>query len=70
MNDQLGRVFRAHCRGVDADFGILRPLVRAVDAGEVLELAGPRLLVEALHIAALGDLERGVDEDFDELAFG
>ena len=32
------------------------------------ELAAPRLLVEPLRVARLGDLERRVDEDLDELA--
>ena len=44
--------------------------VGAVDAGEVLELARARLLVEALHVARLGHGERRVDEDLDELALG
>ena len=32
------------------------------------ELAAPRLLVEALGVALLGDAQRRVDEDLDELA--
>src|SRR3546814_11767706 len=40
----------------------------AVDAGEIFELAAARFLVEPLHIARLGDLDRRIDEDFDELA--
>ncbi len=43
-------------------------LVGAVDAGEVLQLAGAGLLVEALHVARLGHRQRRVDEDLDELA--
>ena len=33
-----------------------------------VELAAARLAVEALRVALLGDRERGVDEDLDELA--
>jgi hypothetical protein len=46
----------------------LRRLVGAVDAGEVLDLAAAALRVEAPWVALLGDLERRVDEDLDELA--
>ena len=70
VDDQLGRVLGAGRGGVDADLGLLGRFVGAVDAGEVLELARARLLVEALHVARLGDRERGVDEDLDELALG
>ena len=55
---------------VDMDFGVLGPLVRRVDAREVLDLAAPRLLVETLGIALLGELERCVDEDLEELPGG
>ena len=37
--------------GVDAELGALGRLVRVRDAGELLDLAGERLLVEALHVA-------------------
>ena len=47
---------------------LLGRLVGRIDAGEVLELAAPGLLVQALGIALLGDRERRVDEDLDELA--
>ena len=48
--------------------GALGPLVRRVDAGEVLQLAPPRLLVEPLGVALLGHAQRRVDEDLDELS--
>ena len=38
--------------GVDHDLGVVGLLVRVVDAGEALDLAGERLRVEALHVAA------------------
>ena len=56
---------------VDPDLGVLGHLVRrvGVDAGEVLDLPGERLLVEALGVAVLGDLvDGGVHVHLDELA--
>src|ERR1700712_1022593 len=52
--------------GVDADAGVLRLLVRARDAGEVGDLAGSCLGVEALAVASLALLERGGDVHEDE----
>src|SRR5690348_4755280 len=70
LDDQVrGFVGRHLCR-VDADFGVLRLLVRAVDAGEILELAGAGLGIEALGVALLGFGERRIDKDLEELALG
>ena len=44
--------------GVEAELRVRRLLVRVRDAGEVLDLAGERLLVEALRVALGADLER------------
>jgi hypothetical protein len=41
-------------------------LVRRRDARELLDLARPRLLVQALGVALLRYFERDVDVDFDE----
>src|SRR3712207_2506568 len=60
--DLLGRLLGRELGGVDADLGALRRLVGAVDAGEVLQLPGPGLPVEALHVAPLGLGQRSVDE--------
>ena len=46
--------------------GILRLLVRIGDAGEMLDLARERLLVEALRVALGAHLERRRDVDLDE----
>ena len=43
-------------------------LVRVVDAGEALDLARERLLVETLHVAPRALVDRGLDEDLDERA--
>ena len=63
----------AACSGVRRvvsifDLGSFGRFVRRVDAGEVLQLAAPRLLVQALRIARLRHLERRVDEHLEELA--
>src|SRR3982751_5048612 len=62
LDDEIGSLLRAHRRRVDADLRLLRLLIGAVDAGEVLELAGARLRVEALGVALLGFGERRIDE--------
>src|SRR5262249_41831048 len=54
--------------GVDHDLGVVRNLVRVVDAGEALDLTRERLRVEALHIAARALLDRRLDEHLDERA--
>ena len=43
--------------------GVLRPLIRAVDTGEMGELTGSRLGVQPLGVAPLTILQRGVHED-------
>lgn len=48
------------------DLCVLRRLVGSGDTGEVWDLPCARLLVEAFWVALLGDLNRDVDEDFDE----
>ena len=45
---------------------ILRRFIRRRDTRKLRDLAFPRLLVETLGIARLGNLKRQVDEDFDE----
>lgn len=52
--------------GPDRDLGVLGRLVRATYSRELLDLAGPRLLVQALRVALLGDLDGDVDVDLDE----
>src|SRR5208283_355808 len=68
FDDHIRRLFRRDLRGVDVNLRGLRRFIRAVDAGEVLQLAGPGLLVQPLHVAPLGVFQLGVDEDLDELA--
>ncbi len=60
------RVFDGAFCALDDDLRILRLFVWGRDAGEVLNLAGARFLVQALGVALLGFLERDVDEDLDE----
>src|SRR5262249_54602343 len=50
------------------DLGLLRRLIRVRDAGELLDLTRAGLRVEALHVALLADLDRGLDVGLDEAA--
>jgi hypothetical protein len=51
---------------LDVDLGVLGGLVRRADAGELLDLARPGLLVQSLRVALLDDRDGGVDKDLDE----
>ena len=53
---------------VEHQLGSLRGLVGRRDAGELRDLAGAGLLVEALRVAPLAGLERRVDVHLDEVA--
>ena len=68
VEDLLRRLLGRLARGLDAELGVLRLLVGVGDAGELLDLAGAGLRVEALDVARLAVLERGGDEDLDEAA--
>ena len=57
-------------RRIDDEVGRLRLFVRAVDAGEVLELAVARPAVETLGIARLAGREVGLDVDLEEVPLG
>ena len=56
--------------GRSTSSGCAGGLVRVVDAGEALELAGAGLGVEALGVALLAELDRRVDEHLDEREIG
>src|SRR6188768_1187592 len=60
----LGRL--AECSQVD--FRLFRRFIRRIQPGEVLDLAIPRLGVEALGIALGAFFERRIDEHLHELA--
>lgn len=51
----------------DVDLWVLGCLVRARDTSELWDLASTGKLVKTLGVAGLGNLERQVDKDFDEL---
>ena len=63
-------ICRCHLDRVDANFGIERCLIGAVDTREILQRPASRLFVEAFHVTFFGNLKRRIDEDFDKLAFG
>ena len=67
-DDGLRALLRRLALGVDDDLRVLGLLIGVVDAGEALDLAGERLLVEAVHVAARALLEGGADVDLDERA--
>src|SRR5215216_5297972 len=67
QSEQLPRGFlRRLMFGVQLDLRVERWLIWVGDAGELLDLALERLLVEALHVALGADLDRGLDEHLDE----
>ena len=68
LDQAVGERGRVGGGGIQPDVRLERRLVGRVDAGEMLDLARPRLLVEALRVALLDDVERRVDEDLEELA--
>ena len=65
-SDELRALLRLVRLGVEHELGARGRLVRVADAGELLDLAGERLRVEALGVAARALVDRGVDEDLDE----
>ena len=52
--------------GAQLELGIVRRLVRVVDAGESGDLAGALPCVQALHVALGAHGDRGRDPDLDE----
>ena len=67
-NDDLCCLFGSLIRCVDRDLGVFRCFIRAVDPGEVGDLAFAGLFIKAFHVALFADFNRGVDKDLDELA--
>src|SRR5215213_6151745 len=66
--DALGAGPRRLLIGVNDQLGIERRLIRIVDAGEALNLAGQRFFIQALGIARNRHIERHVDEDLEKAA--
>ncbi|KAJ3504335.1 hypothetical protein NM208_g16352 [Fusarium decemcellulare] len=65
--DDLGdTLFDRLLVGLDGDLGAFGLLVRGRDASELLDLTSAGLLVEALGVTLLSDLEGNVDEDLDK----
>lgn len=65
-NDLLDGLGDVDLVRLDVDLGVLGGLVWRADAGELLDLARARLLVQALGVALLDDRDGSVDEDLDE----
>lgn len=66
VRDDLDGLLDTGLLAVDVDLRLLRGLVGRADAGELLDLAGASLLVEALGVALLSLLDGDVDENLDE----
>src|SRR5262245_53813375 len=64
----LGERFGLRLAGIELELGPFGRLVGGIDAGEIGDQPGARLAVETLGIARLAHLERGIDENLDELA--
>ena len=67
-DDPVGERLRRLGGGIQDEFRRLRRFIRLVDAGEVLDLASQRPLVQALGIARDDRLERSLDENLEEFA--
>ena len=63
QRQRLGSLFPR----VQVQVRVLGDLVRRIDAGEIGNQARAGLAVQALHVAGLGQRQRHVDEDLDEL---
>ena len=63
MEDLIDASFRFGFDGPEVDFRGLRRLVVAVDAGEIFQLAAPRLGIQPFDVAALTFFQRRIDED-------
>src|SRR5215211_6406976 len=66
--DLLGGLLGRLALGVDHQLRLLGRLVGVGDARELLDLTGAGLGVEALDVALLADLDRGLDVRLDEAA--
>ena len=65
-DDERGRLLGRAALGLEPELGARRLLVGIVDPGEVEDLAGVRLRVQTLRVAALALGERRRDVDLDE----
>src|SRR6056297_2053598 len=68
--DLLNRLAGAQALGIDCHFGGFGRLVGIGDTGELLDDARPGLLVQALAIALLADLQGCRNVNFDKAAVG
>lgn len=66
LDDDLDGILDTGLVAVDMDLGLQGLLIGGTDAGELGDLALTGLLVQALGVALLGDLDGDVDPDLDE----
>src|SRR5918997_7055853 len=67
LYDLAGALLGLLLVGLEDEVGGGGRLVGVGDAGELLDLPGESLLVEALDVPLGANLERGIDEDLDEV---
>ena len=67
MNDARNTLLDTHRARIEGELRVLRRLVGIADAGELFDLAGDGLCIEALHVALDALLERRRDVDLDEV---
>src|SRR5690606_31775108 len=66
VDDGLNLLLQGHVGGLEVNLGVGRRIVGVVDAGEILDLAGPGFFVQPLGVALLGLLDGAVDVDLDK----
>ena len=60
LDDKFGGSLWRQLTGIEVNFQAQQRLIRTIDFGEILNLAGFRLLVPSFDIALLGQTERNV----------
>jgi hypothetical protein len=66
LHNLLNAILHALQITPNVNLRLLRRLIRRADARKLWNLALPRLLIPALRVARLCNLERDVDKDLDE----
>jgi hypothetical protein len=64
----LGQRFGRFRAGIEDQFRLERSFIRIVDARETLQFPGASFFVQSLGIAGFANVERRIDENFDEIA--
>jgi hypothetical protein len=69
MSDYLvGQLLGRFGRRVESQLGVGRRFVRVINPRKTLDFAGTGLLIQALGIARLANVDRSIDKDFNKVA--